>query len=264
MPLLFLGALALLVVGLASRGGTSAPQPSTDGARDLTRAKAERWLYEQMHPAIDPETGQPVSEPLVLSIKKQGPSGMWVVSGAVPLEGVEFRYKDNKGIVVRDIEASPNMLVLLVRLARFLRSRDVTRVYHAGIFPGNSKDPTNAHNRGEAIDLTEFEFADGDRLSVLNDWGKKNKPVSVAGAIGENFRLLPSEKGYTFFRDLYQFLSQEATDRGTKGGKSLETTAGTRIGEHSFILTPDHPTPYLAKAHADHFHAQVGPTSLGH
>ncbi len=260
MPFLVFGTLLLLAVVAASRG-SSAPVPSTNGARDLTRARAERWLQEQMNPPISEETGEPAFKPLALSIKKQGPSGMWIVDGANPIEGVEFRYKDKKGVVVRDIEATPQMLVLLVRLARFLRSRDVTRVFHAGIFPGVSKDATNAHNRGEAIDLSEFEFSDGDRLSVVEDWGKKTKPVHVAQVQGENFRLLPSEKGYTFFRALYSFLAQEATDRGFSGGKSMETTRGTLIGEHSHIITPDHPTPALATSHIDHVHAQVGPTS---
>jgi hypothetical protein len=263
MQLLVLGAIALLMVGLAARGGASPPRPSTEGARDITRAQAERWLDLQMNPPIDPETGEPIADPLVLNIKQRGP-GMWLIDGNAPIEGVEFRYNGKKKVSTYDIVATPNMLVLLVRLARFLRSRDVTRVYHAGIFPGVSKDPTNAHNRGEAIDLTDFIFQDGDQLSVLKDWGNKPKPVWIAGSVDEHFRLLPSEKGYTFFRALYRFLSQEATDRGSKGGKSLETTEGTRIGEHSYILTPDHPTPYIAQWHANHFHAQVGPTSLGH
>lgn len=252
--ILIASAFMLLLAG--SKGAVA--RPSTEGARDLSRAQAEKWIDAQMSKS---------QSPLVLNIKKREASSPWILDGAAPIDGVEYRYvTDDKG--VRDLVVTPNMLVLLVRLSRFLRTLGVTRVYHAGIFPGKSPDPTNAHNRGEAIDLSSFVFSDGDRLSVLEDWGKKPKPVHVAPSIGgvkgENYRLLPTERGYGFFKLLYSFLSQEATDRGTVAGKSLETTVGTKIGESSYIITPDHPRPDLAAAHADHVHAQVGPTSYGH
>ena len=243
--------VASAVLFFVARGSVPVARPSTEGARDLTRAQAERWLDEQMK---RPEN------PLVLNIKKREASGMWVLDGASPIEGVEYRYAaDDKGS--RELALTPNLLVLLVRLSRFLRREGVVRVVHAGIFPGKSADATNAHNRGDAIDLSSFVFSDGDKISVLEDWGKKPKAVHVAGGKGENFRLLSTEKGAMFFRRLYSLLSQEATDRGTSGGKSLETTLGTRIGETSYIITPDHPRPDLAASHIDHIHAQVGPTS---
>ena len=246
LTLLAAGTLLFLAVSAGAKKGQA--KPSTDGARDYTRAQAEKWLDSQMGAA---------SGPLVLNIKKRGPSGMWVLDGASPIEGVEYRYfnDDKSGKVTRDIEVTPNMLALLVRLSRYLRSEGVTRVVHAGIFPGRSTDAHNAHNRGDAIDLSEFRFKDGDKLNVLEDWGKKPKAAHVVK--GENFRLLPTEKGGGFFRRLYSFLSQEATDRGP----GRETTQGTAIGESSYIITPDHPTPYLAASHLDHVHAQTGPTT---
>ena len=258
MALLALGSVALAALGGgAERAPATPPRPSTEGARDLTRAEAIHWLDAQMHPppVLDEATGEmrpSQKTPLVLAIKQAPKDGMWVLDGTEPIEGVDFRYRGTPTgpDSPRDLSVTPAMLVLLVRLARFLRSRNITRARHAGIFPGDPSRPADTHNHGGAIDLSEFVGSDGAVLSIAKDWGMK--PSAGPG----KYRLRAGDPGFAFFRDLYRFLSLEATDKGA--GK--ETVPGTALGGPSYILTPDTPHAAQAEAHQGHIHAQVGPT----
>lgn len=150
------------------------------------------------------------------------------------LGGVAFRYiGTDRGAE----EVDPRMGVMLLRLGQWLARRGVRYVDHLGIYPGSSSDPNEMHNRGFAADLAKFTFNNGETLSVLKDWGQKPKS-------GPGYRLHPGDKGYSFFLALYDWLSSEAE-------------AGGRIGEHGFLITPDHADPKLAADHADHFHVQI-------
>lgn len=167
-------------------------------------------------------------------VLRSTPSAAGTVLVQTTLGGVKFSYL---GKPSTKAEMDPRMAVLLERLGRFLRGYGVVQVDHMGIYPGISENPSDVHNLGRAIDLSQFIFANGEKLSVYKDWGSK------PGANGE-YRLKPSDRGYRFFADLYSFLSSEAESGGA-------------LGERSYLLTPDTPNPDLRETHQDHIHVQV-------
>ena len=79
---------------------------------------------------------------------------------------------------------------------------------------------------------------------MLRDWGKASKRP------GHKYRLDPSTPVGAFFGDLYRFLTTEFRDR--KPGPSS-------IGERTYLITPDHVSPRLARTHKDHIHVEVPP-----
>lgn len=137
------------------------------------------------------------------------------------LGGVVYRYMGtDRGSEVMN----PRLAVLLLRLGHVLAQKRVVAVDHLGIFPGKGDDPATMHNRGFAADLSGFVFADGSKLTVLNDWARSPK----------------------FFRSVYDVLCIEGECEGLLGG--------------NYLITPDHHDPTLASTHRDHFHVQIDHT----
>lgn len=214
-------------------------------ARDLTLAQAMGILKDA---AANGE----------IVIRSFPESGRGLVVGG-NIAGVQYAYIGSGGAVVN--RASIDNLdarfgVLLLYMSRYLHSQGVRTVYDLGITHGGS-NPDDVHNRGRAIDLAGFQFTDGHRLSVLNDWGVKKTPYA-ANADATSYRLRPGDRGYDFFRNLYAFLAGEAQDRTER--TNTDNGPPTQIGAHSYVVTPDHPTRVLRNAHLNHFHAQIGPT----
>ena len=66
----------------------------------------------------------------------------------------------------------------------------------------------------------------------------------------------------SFFQALYNFAADEWQDKDDKPSASTTPTA---IGDHSFMMNPDHPTsapgtPHGREAHQNHLHVQIGKT----
>lgn len=174
---------------------------------------------------------------------------------------VQFLYID----APRKIDhVDPRFAVFLARLAAMLRSQfKVNRIHHLGIYPGKSETPDDVHNHGRAIDLLSFDTLAplplNGNLSIKEDWGTKPAPYAEKAAV-TRFRLKPNDRGYKLFSALYSFLASQISDRSqtpAQGGPP------TRIGDHSFILSPDHPDPDFRPSHSglnSHIHAQIGPT----
>jgi hypothetical protein len=59
----------------------------------------------------------------------------------------------------------------------------------------------------------------------------------------------PSGAG-AFFYDVYHFLTGEAAD-------GFNPAKPTSIGDHSYILHPDHPDPNVRDSHFDHIHTEI-------
>lgn len=172
------------------------------------------------------------------------------------LAGVQFEAMGSP-FAVHDVDV--RFGVLLVRLAIFLAERDVTTVETLGIFPGAGK-PDDCHNQGRAMDLSGVRRGADDRLSVLERWGKMPAPYAMQTATETVYRLHDGDPGRDLFEEIYGFATREGADR-TDGYVADEGTQSF-IGEHSFVITPDHPTPRLRLAHQDHFHIQIGPTRI--
>jgi len=168
-----------------------------------------------------------------LGVLMSEPNPAGLVRVRSKLGGVTYRYLGtDRGSETMD----PRLALLLYRVGELARSRGVTEIDHLGIHPGAKSDPGDVHNRGLAADLAVFH-GPGARLSVLDDWGMRKKE-------GPGYRLRPGDTGYQFFQDVYDLLRREG-----EGGGS--------IGEHSFVLTPDHPDVKYSSTHKDHFHVQV-------
>lgn len=162
------------------------------------------------------------------------------------LDAVQFQY-GGKPVPISHV--TPQFAVYLTRLAQILRRGfGALAIQHAGIFPGQGPK-TDVHNRGNAIDISGVLTLDDGPIQVLADWGKRPKT-------GPGFRLGPGDRGYGMFRTIYDFSAREAED--DPGGDHHKLPSA--IGDHSMIVTPDHPDAALASAHRDHFHVQLGPT----
>ena len=231
-----LGAVALAVVavpwlfaGAATPGMRSGYLP----ARDMTDAEALRALH-----AFE-NAGQ------IAFVTTPGSGGRFVDLGA-EIDAVQFHYI-GKPMPVSHV--TPQFAVFLVRLAQILRRGfGAVALDHAGIYPGQGS-PRDVHNRGSAIDVIGVTTTDDGTLSVLEDWGKKPK-------VGPGFRLAQGARGYGLFSTLYDFAAREAEDDpGYNRSKPP-----SRIGDHSLIITPDHPETGLAARHRDHVHIQIGRT----
>jgi len=109
----------------------------------------------------------------------------------------------------------------------------------------------DCHNQGRAID---FVGAQGPNLNVnvLRDWG--NKPSN-----GTGYRLNKGDNGYQLFLDVYRFATEEGADRSCDNTPRPEGPP-TQIGDHTCVVTPDHPSPELRAMHQNHMHLQIGRT----
>ncbi|GGB92110.1 peptidoglycan-binding domain-containing protein [Cellulomonas carbonis] len=171
-------------------------------------------------------------------------------------------------------------LVGLLRLADHLhRSGGVTEIHHVGI--SGARDPRgDCHRQGRAIDLVGLRGVAADTpytLTILNDWGRRSVPNLAhptrprlpdwpPGSRTLEYRLtsLPDADGFArrVFAELYAFFTAEYQDRTAGPG---QTEPASVIGTSSFVMHPDHPTSapgtkHGREAHANHYHAQIGPT----
>lgn len=169
---------------------------------------------------------------------------------------IRFLYMDSPR---RIDHVDPRFAVFLARLAAMLRGRfGVTAIHHLGIYPGKAATPDDIHNHGRAVDLLSFDGPFGN-LSIKDDWGTKPAPYADDATV-THFRLKPSDGAYRLFTALYRFIAEQVADRTQT---PLQGGPPTRIGEHSFILSPDHPDPDFRPSHSglnSHIHAQIGPT----
>lgn len=173
------------------------------------------------------------------------------------ISGVSYQYQ-GRPIELHDIDA--RFAVLLARLAQYLSIKyGILVIRHLGIFPGNPSYPNDVHNMGRAVDLAGFSGGIIGDLDVASDWGQMPAPWT-ADATTTGYRLHPSDRGYEFFQDLYTWLATQAADRTDE--YVVNEGPPTAIGDHSYIVTPDHPTPSLRAAHWNHVHAQIGPTRM--
>jgi hypothetical protein len=200
-------------------------------ARDMTAAEAKVALDELQ--AAGQLAWQPSADPGFVDL-------------GTSLDAVQFQY-DGKPVAISHV--TPQFAVLLTRIAQILRRGfGVVAIQHAGIYPGLG-DKQDVHNRGNAIDIAGVMTAEDGPIQVLADWGKRPKS-------GPGYRLGPNDRGYTMFKTIYDFSAREAED--DPGGDHSRPPSS--IGDHSLIITPDHPEAALAAKHADHFHIQLGPT----
>ncbi len=150
----------------------------------------------------------------------------------------------------------PRTAVLAVRLSRYLRENSrwgVSTIFWGGM--GVGRDENDRHGLGYAIDfhgaITRFG-----KYDVAADWG--SQPITLPngktasswpGGVQPYYRLDPDTGAGGFFKAVYHFLAGEAVDNG----KSTESS----IGDHSFIVHPDHPDAGLRASHQDHIHCEV-------
>lgn len=238
-PLVVLVPVGLLALtGLARARPTSGPYAGIS-SRALTQAQAIEVLR-----TLDRDGAIHV---------KRWPSPYEPTLSMRPEVGdVRYTYLGKTATIER---VDPRFAVFLARLARFLRERGVTEIRHLGIYPGRADDPDDVHNHGRAIDLASFA-GNGIDLSVKRDWGDRPAPYG-ASATKTSYRLRPGDRGYVFFRDLYDFLARETSDREVVPAQGGPPTS---IGDHSMILHPDFPDPTYRPQHQDHLHAQIGKT----
>ncbi len=166
----------------------------------------------------------------------------------------------------------------LVRFCTWLRDNyGVTTLYHLGISGGGvdqqGNPRTDCHGQGRAVDFvgvagtsSEIEYS----LTVMDSWGSADTLATPGGdwpdGTGGNvhYRLdEPDQDPFTaqFFRDAYTFITQEWQDSAS----DADDVGGSAIGDHSFVMHPDHPatapgTPHGREAHKNHMHMQVGVT----
>ena len=157
-------------------------------------------------------------------------------------------------------------IVVLSRLASGLRAEFGTKtIYWGGIgVGGDAKAKTDSHHTGRAIDFFGADTRDG-KMMVTEDWSKI--PIVIRGKTVKDwpasqipyYRLWPViHRGYYLFEWVYDFATRECQDYST--GASIAGRAASRIGQHSFIIHPDHPNAHLRHHHQDHMHFQIGTT----
>lgn len=237
---------------IAARGGDVGAPGQTVTDPTLTQIPARALSIAQARAIL----AQMVNDKSIAAVDNSNvaPSGSRV---SIPstLAGVSFQYAGHP-LELHDIDA--RFAVLLIRLAQFLADHyGVMVVRHMGVFPGRPAHPNDVHNMGRAIDLAGFVGSGIGDLDVARDWGEMPAPWASDATV-TGYRLVPDNPGYAFFLALYRFLAQQGADRVA----DFVANEGppTTIGEHSFIVTPDHPTPSLRAAHWNHVHAQIGPT----
>ncbi len=183
------------------------------------------------------------------ALRRQGRISYSTRNGKVrldfPINGVNFKYPTRRNADRRSFDLDPRMAVATVRLADWAKSRGVTEIEHLG-FAGRTAH--GRHGQGRALDIGGFKGVDPQtgqpfNLNVQRDWGSARKT-------GSGYRLDPSTFKGRFFQDAYNFMTREFRDAG--GSPS-------RIGGRSYIISPDHPTPRLARTHSNHFHIEVPP-----
>ena len=153
------------------------------------------------------------------------------------------------------------LVVLLVRLSQYLNSSPwgVTIIYWGGLGIAGS-DPQDRHGKGFALDFHGAVTRRG-KYMVRQDWW--SRPITLPSGksaphnkwpvnVQPYFRLDvddPSGAG-AFFYDVYHFLTGEAAD-------GFNPAKPTSIGDHSYILHPDHPDPNVRDFHFDHIHTEI-------
>jgi hypothetical protein len=173
----------------------------------------------------------------------------------------------------------PRNALALIRFCQWLNENyGVTELYHLGIAGGGTtatgEPRVDCHGQGRAVDFcgVRGNQADGGEfaLTVWDNWGTVSTTGTPGGdwpegtGEGVSFRLDdPEADQFTagFFRDAYQFITSEWQDRS----EGPDDPGGSAIGEHSFVMNPDHPTsaPGTAhgrEAHRNHLHMQIGKT----
>ncbi len=115
----------------------------------------------------------------------------------------------------------------------------------------------------------ETRFYLGDQYVVFSYDGDRVRdgvhPVTVLG-LGSPFS--PDGVGQSFDAALAgrkQFGGTGYHFRGQDLGSGPDDVGGSSIGEHSFVMNPDHPTsspgtPHGREAHNNHLHMQIGVT----
>lgn len=247
VPLAAAGVLALLALASGSKGSRSTSGVSGPFVAIPARALSQTQALTVLKRLDDAGT---------ISVSRW-PSD---ADPTMDLEGhvgdVQFFYMNSPR---RIDHVDPRFAVFLARLAAMLRGRfAITAIHHLGIYPGKAATPDDVHNHGRAVDLLSFDGPFGN-LSIKDDWGTKPTPYAD-GATVTRFRLKPSDGGYKLFSALYQFIAEQVADRTQT---PVQGGSPTRIGDHSFILSPDHPDPDYRPSHSglnSHIHAQIGPT----
>lgn len=146
------------------------------------------------------------------------------------------------------------MVVLLHKLVQHMKKQwGATEIYWGGLGVGRKSD--DRHGKGFAMD---FHRAVTERgvFDVLRDWGKQKVSLRDGRTVAKwpetarktYFRLDPRSGPGAFFRDAYDFLTGEACD---------SPRSPTTIGDNSYIVHPDHPSPGLRRTHADHIHLEI-------
>ncbi len=167
----------------------------------------------------------------------------------------------------------PRAAVALIRMCQWLKANwGVTELYHAGI--NGSTTRVDCHGQGRAVDFVGVKGThDGADyvLTVFDDWGRVTTPSTPggtwtpAGTGTTHFRLNDvNDRALArgFFQAFYDFVAGEYQD---KSSTADPRTTPTHIGDHSFIMNPDHPTskpgtPNGREAHQGHVHVQIGVT----
>jgi hypothetical protein len=121
-------------------------------------------------------------------------------------------------------------------------------------------DPQDRHGKGFALDFHGAVTRRG-KYMVRQDW--RSRPITLPSGkpaphnkwpvnVQPYFRLDvddPSGAG-AFFYDVYHFLTGEAAD-------DFNPAKPTSIGDHSYILHPDHPDPNVRDSHFDDIHTEI-------
>jgi hypothetical protein len=214
----------------------SSPQPSTPHAATPARNLSKKQAWKEL---------ETLKAQGIIDFKKK-----WGTRAQLlfPVSGVDFRAKWSNQPATKSYPIDPRLAVATVRLSLWAKKHGVTEIAHMGFMGRSSKD---RHGQGRAVDLAGFKGVDPKTgiafdYDILRDWGKIPKRQNSP------YRLDPSTHKGGFFHNLYGFLTTEFRDR--KPGPS-------KIGERSYILCPDHPSPRLSRTHSDHFHVEVPPAN---
>ncbi len=207
----------------------------------------------------------------------------WVNFATSSMNGVEFKYWTGSAVVRHVLETiDPRHGVALARLADWAKTNyGVTVIYHLGIGGDSTKTRVDCHGQGRALDFAGVQGTGSNGMTfdwqVLRDWGKKTVP-DLKNPSGPRLASWPPVSGVIVFREatgpdagtayaaffqaLYSFAADEWQDKDDKPSASTTPTA---IGDHTFMMNPDHPTsapgtPHGREAHQNHLHVQIGKT----
>lgn len=223
LPLLIGGALLLALSG--RRGGGS----SSDDSLYPDYLKSEKYPLPAKLMGVNIAVDILKSRPYFIRDKGYN------VDMLPSIEGVTFAYcGTGKCNPQGPTHVSSNFALFLARLSAYLNKKyGVIEIDHLGIYPGNPASPGDVHNRGLAIDIS----------------GAKTQTESLT--VKKNWR-------HPIFDAIYDFATKEATDKSENPHTDLGPSS--KIGDHSYIITPSHPNPDLAAVHQDHMHIQIGET----